>query len=129
MSLMVNAYLRDKNSGQILKSFFPEEAGAYMAGLENYRTDVWGTDAARKRGAKFLPTLAENDLYIDNEELDAFEAECYELLNDLTAFTIEICGAFNADRGIPFFMNYLENFLKAVDYARSLGEGGGVYIG
>jgi len=126
---MVNTYLRDKKSGEILMSHFPEENGAYMAGLENYRTDVWGTDAARKRGAKFLPMLAEYDLYIDNEELNAFETECWNLLADLPAFTTEICGVFNADRGVPLFQNYLENFIKAIDHARSLGEGGGVYIG
>jgi hypothetical protein len=125
MSLMVCTYQRDVQTGKITENFI--DAEAYVAGLEIYRTEVWDSEAVRKRGAKFLPLLSVNDLYIDSEQLDDFEAECKILLEDIDAITVENSGLFN--NGVSQYEHYLQNFLKAISSARSLGVGGGVYIG
>jgi hypothetical protein len=121
MSLIVCTFHRDPVTGAYSDDPYPEEPGRDLAGFEIWRTSVWGADAAIRRGARFLPTLAKGDLYIEHEELDSFEAECCLLLHDIERFAAEVNGDSAAIR------HRLENFLYAVNQARQ--SSGGVYIG
>jgi hypothetical protein len=121
MSLIVCTFHRDPVTGAYIDDPYPEEPGHDLAGFEVWRTTVWGADASIRRGASFLPTLAKGDLYIEHEELDAFEAECQLLIQDIEGFAAEIQGESAAIR------HRLENFLRAINQARQ--SNGGVYIG
>ena len=75
----------------------------------------------RRRGAKFLPQLAESDLWVAPEELETFVAEVQSLLTDVAALRAEL------GRGPDCSLaHYLNNFLRAAEYARA--RGGGVTI-
>ncbi|MER5428794.1 hypothetical protein [Streptomyces sp. NPDC002588] len=39
------------------------------AGFEVWRETVWGSEAVRSLGARFLPVLAESDLYVEADEV------------------------------------------------------------
>ena len=47
-----------------------------LAGVERTRTELWGSSSLRELGARFLPSLADQDLWVYPEDLDAFQAEC-----------------------------------------------------
>lgn len=49
-------------------------------GFERYRTDLWGTDTVRATGVTLIPQLADRDVYVGHEQLDAIEAEANTLL-------------------------------------------------
>lgn len=121
MSLIVRTFQRDPITNAYIDNPYMEEHGRDLAGFEAWRTSVWGTDAAIRRGAQFLPTLAQQDLYVEHEELDAFEAECYLLLDDIEKFATEV----NDDSAA--IRHRLGNFLRAINKARQCY--GGVYIG
>src|SRR5262245_13963714 len=86
MSLIVTTFHRDSLTQQIIDDPYPEEPGRDLAGLESWRYHVWGSAVAVNLGARFLPQLATGDLYVENEELDAFEEECKTLLNSMDLF-------------------------------------------
>ncbi len=120
MSLVVSAYWLDPLTGQY-EQFTDWDDGHHMAGTESGRRDLWGTEAMRRRGATFLPQLAETNVYVQPEELDAFAAEVQRLLADLDGLRAEL------GRGPDCLLpHYLDNFLRAVEYARA--RGGGVMI-
>jgi len=121
MSLIICTFHRDPVTNAYVDDPYPEESGRDLAGYEVWRTTVWGADAAIRRGAQFLPTLAQRDLYVEYEELDAFEAECHLLLHDIEGFAAEI----NSDSAA--IRHRLENFLWAINQTRQ--SHGGVYIG
>ena len=93
----------------------------HMAGVERARWDLWGSEAVRRRGAKFLPQLAEADLWVAPEELEAFVAEVRALLADVDGLRAEL------GRGPDCLLpHYLGNFLLAAEYAHD--RGGGINI-
>ncbi|GAA4608002.1 hypothetical protein GCM10023107_84390 [Actinoplanes octamycinicus] len=55
-----------------------------LAGFERTRTELWGSPVVRSLGAAFLPRLAEGDLWLANDEVEAFAAECALLLTNRT---------------------------------------------
>ena len=115
MTLIVSAHWLDPATGEG-KSFTDWEDGHQMAGVERARQTLWGSEAVRRRGAKFLPQLAESDLWVAPEDVEAFATEVRDLLADLECLRAEL------DRGPDCLLpHYLENFLRAADYARSKG--------
>jgi hypothetical protein len=120
MSLVVSAYWRDPTTGEIVE-FTDWEQGHHMAGVERARWELWGSEAVRRRGAKFLPQLADSDLWVAPEELDGFVAEVRGLLADVDGLRTEL--GRGPDCSLP---HYLTNFLRAAEYARA--RGGGVNI-
>ncbi|MEU6015978.1 hypothetical protein ABZ826_18520 [Streptomyces sp. NPDC047515] len=82
MTLLVHTFVHDEQGEWHLLDG-PED-GSDMAGTEVCRTTLWGSDAARALGARFLPELATGDLYVEPEDIDDFLAEC-ELLHRHTA--------------------------------------------
>jgi hypothetical protein len=120
MSLVVSAFWCDSATGQT-QEFTDWDDGHHMAGVERARWDLWGSEAVKQRGARFLPQLANSDLWVAPEELEAFVAEVRGLLADVDGLRAELGRA--ADCPLP---HYLHNFLRAAEYARS--RGGGVNI-
>ncbi len=121
MTLIVTTFQRNPETGEYLGDPYPEEPGADLAGTEIWRYEVWGSYAAIRRGAKFLPQLTENDLYIENEDLDGFRKECNMFLEDIEGFANEI-------QAVPeTIVHRLNNFIKAIERANR--EYGGVHIG
>jgi len=101
--------------------YWPTDSNESLAGFEDWRWTVWGSGAAKQRGAVYLPRLAEQDLFVENAELLPFRAECETLLSDLTAFARDVKQSPDA------VGERLQNVLKAIDRARLNGHG--VYLG
>lgn len=120
MTLAVSSFWNDPETGT-RERFMDSAEDRYMAGVEQARWDLWGSEAVRRRGATFLPRLAHGDLWVDNEQLDAFEKEVAALKTDLVGLHSEL------DHRIDTLAHYLDNFLRAIEHARS--RGGGVCIG
>lgn len=120
MSLVISTFWRDPITGDAQEST-DWDHGHYTAGVERARWDLWGSDALRRRGARFLPQLAESDLWVEPEDLDAFVAEVRALLADVDALRAEL--GRGPDCALP---HYLGNFLRAADLARA--KGGGINI-
>jgi hypothetical protein len=117
MSLIVSTVWRDPATGDS-QSYTDWENGNYMAGVERARFELWGSDALRRRGAKFLPQLAESDLWVAPEELDAFVSEIDRLLSDIEALRAELRRSSDC-----FLSHYLNNILRAADYAHEMKGG------
>jgi hypothetical protein len=113
MTLSVTVHRRDPTTGELIDESSPEP-GATLGGFEVWRTRVYGSDATRRRGAVFLPRLADTDLWIEGEELPAFVAEVSALLADVEAFASEVNVA--AD----YLAERLGNFLAAAERATQL---------
>ena len=120
MSLVVSAFWRNPATGET-QEFTHWSTGHYMAGVERARWELWGSEAVRQRGAKFLPQLAEADLWVEPEDLEAFVAEVQTLLADVDGLRAELGLGPNC-----LLPQYLGNFLRAAEYARE--RGGGISI-
>ena len=119
MTLIVSAFWHDA-SGE-MNEFTDWEDGHQTAGPERARWELWGSDAVRRRGAKFLPQLAESDLWVSPDELQEFEEEVRALLADADAIRAELGRSQQC-----ILPHYLNNFLRAAKYARA--RHGGVNI-
>src|SRR5687767_8852378 len=56
-----------------------------LAGFERWRTSVWGSEAVRSLGARFLPVLADADLRVEADQVPAFLRECAVLRQNIEA--------------------------------------------
>ena len=119
MTLTISTFHRDE-SGKFFYGPDPETPVSNLGGREVWRHVVWGSSAAKKRGARFLPVLAESDLYVEAEDLQAFAAECRMLLGDLENFAMEV-GYTDLSIG-----DRLRNFLAAAE--RTDPVNGGIII-
>jgi hypothetical protein len=91
MSLSVDIFVRDAN-GETQVLDVPEGCSD-LAGFENWRTTVWGSEAVRSLGARFFPALADGDLSVQPAQVPAFLAECAllrEHLEDVVAGTVPV---------------------------------------
>jgi hypothetical protein len=120
MSLVVSAYWQDPATGE-MQEFTDWDNGHHMAGVESTRSDLWGSEAVRRRKATFLPQLAESNLWVAPESLPAFVAEVRALLADVESLREEL--GRSPDCPLP---HYLANFLRAAEYATV--RGGGINI-
>ena len=120
MSLVVSAFWTDPVSGESLE-FTDWDDGHHMAGVERARRELWGSEAVRRRGATFLPQLAESDLWVSPSELPAFVLEVRAFLADVDGLRQDLRRG--PDCSLP---HYLSNFLRAAEYAAT--RGGGVNI-
>jgi hypothetical protein len=92
-------------------------------GAESFRSELWGSAAARGLGATFLPQLADitienrGNLQVPPAQLEAFERECV-----LLAENVEQLGAatgYDPDR----ILGYLATMRHAVERARAVRGG------
>lgn len=120
MSLIVTTFTREPET-QAVMTHWPQGPGEHLAGFEVSWTDVWGSEAVRRRGARFLPTLKDSDLYVEAAELPQFRNECQGLLSDIAALAADV----HVNEGS--LSQWLRNLLRAVDVA--IAQNGGVYIG
>lgn len=120
MTLVVSTYWRDPSTGDE-QEFTDWSEGHHMAGVERARRNLWGSDAVKRRGAKYLPRLAESDLWIEPADLDAFEGEVRILLAAVPELRAEL--GRGSDCTLP---HYLNNFIRAINYARA--KDGGISI-
>lgn len=120
MTLVVSAHWRDSSTGES-HDYTDWSDGHHMAGVECARSELWGSDAVKSRGAKYLPQLKENDLWVEPSDLDSFEAEVRMLLEAVPELRSEL--GRGPDCTLP---HYLNNFIRTIEFARS--KGGGVSI-
>ena len=121
MSLSVDVWL-PAEGGQ-LEILTPAFEGADLAGFERWRMTVWGSEAVRALGARFFPVLADGDLTVQPDQMDAFLAECA-----LIRASVELIAP-RSDPGesIPQYVEQisarLANIEAAAERAQQLGGG------
>ncbi|MFF8693559.1 hypothetical protein ACF08W_15295 [Streptomyces sp. NPDC015144] len=115
MSLLVHTFVYDEDGRQRLLD--DPEDGSDMAGFERTRTALWGSECARALGARFLPELADGNLYVQPEDIEDFLAEC-ALLRRHTAELAEHSG-YRED----YVAVRLSHIHRAALRARSVGGG------
>ncbi|MEW2485005.1 hypothetical protein [Streptomyces sp. NPDC048411] len=115
MTLLVHTFVRGKSGTMHLLDDPPD--GRDMAGFESSRTKLWGSEPVRALGARFLPQLATDDLYVEPEDVEAFLAEC-ELLRPHAAALGEHSG-FHGD----YVTERLANITAAARRAQDVGGG------
>ncbi|WP_318206510.1 MULTISPECIES: hypothetical protein [unclassified Streptomyces] len=81
MSLSVDVFLVGANGERQVQDV-PEGCND-AAGFESWRTRVWGSPVVRSLGARFFPVLAEGDLFVEPENVPAFQSECRLLRENL----------------------------------------------
>ncbi|WP_425886982.1 hypothetical protein [Micromonospora zamorensis] len=92
-------------------------------GAESFRYKLWGSAAARRLGATFLPQLGditvENhaELQVPPDQLDVFEQEC--VLLEESVERLSAATGYDADR----ILHYLTNMRDAVARARAVHGG------
>ncbi|MFI1176788.1 hypothetical protein [Streptomyces melanogenes] len=96
------------------------------AGFERWRTSVWGSPMVRSLGARFFPRLAEDDLYVEPDEVVAFLDECALLTSHVSL----IVAGMGPDRGAEEHTYNLTSKLANISDAarRAVQAGGGVVI-
>jgi hypothetical protein len=81
VSLLVNVYLRDGQDGM---QFLDGPQGSDLAGGEQLRTSLYGSAYVIGLGARLLPLLDGDDLYVETpDELDLLNRDCALILADL----------------------------------------------
>jgi hypothetical protein len=119
MTLMVYPFRRGSD-GELIRLEVSREHND-LAGFEVCRTTLWGSEAARALGLTLLPSLADTDVYAEEEDLNRLEIELATLRNAL-ALVVERTG-YRED----FIRQRVDNIAEAVAVARE--QNGGVYIG
>ena len=121
MSLIVYTFRIDCDSGKYIEEDLDLiEPGKELAGFESWRTEVYNSTIVKSLGAKFLPTLANSNLYVHNQEIEDFETEVKLLLDNVN----DISNSINIDYKIIEFR--LNNILQAI--ARAIKQNGGIII-
>jgi hypothetical protein len=121
MTLIVHPYRRGPNGEVIRLEAKPSHPHNDLAGFEASRHRLWGAPVMLKLGLELLPSLAEYDLYVENEQLDQLKAE----LETILAALPELTSATHHDE--EFIRFRVGNIAEAIRLARAAG--GGVYIG
>jgi hypothetical protein len=84
MSLLVHAYLIDESGKWVFQE--PEFHYQDLAGFENCRWKLYGSELAKRLGLKLLPQLAEGNLFVSGEEVDQLQVEAEILISEVSAF-------------------------------------------
>lgn len=84
MTLIVYTFYIDTYSGKYIEEDLDLiEPGKEIAGFETWRTKVYNSPIIKRLGAKFLPTLANSDLWVENRDIEDFETEVRLLLDNV----------------------------------------------
>ncbi|MFB4315497.1 hypothetical protein [Actinomadura sp. 21ATH] len=118
MSLLVDVFVTDETGERVVLD--SPAGGLDLAGHERTRTLLWGSAAVRELGARHLPVLATEDLWIEPGEIEGFLAECELVRANIPAI------AARTDRREDYIASRLDNIIGAARRARELG--GGVVI-
>jgi hypothetical protein len=120
MSLSVHVWVVDETEPGKVRVLAAPPGASTLAGFEATRTKLWGSPVVRSLGVSLLPQLAEGDLWVSNDQVEAFAAECALVLANRAA----IASASGYDE------DYIESRLtNMVDAARrALDAHGGVVV-
>ncbi len=124
MSLVVSAFWTDPATGE-WHTFVDWDDGSYMAGGERARWNLWGSEAVRRRGATFLPQLADSDMWVGPDELAAFVAEVRALQADVDGLCAELgfrCSGSISGWGCRLWCRFLWVWPSATGWRRSGAE-------
>jgi len=121
MTLLVQPYRRGPNGELLSLDVTPSPPHNELAGFEASRRELWGAPVMHRLGLRLLPSLAEQDLYVEGEQLDQLEAELETILASIPKL------ASATHYGEDFIRFRVGNIAEAVRLARAAG--GGVYIG
>jgi len=119
MSLSISIFKAHPASGEIGPPRLLDGARG-LGGVELTRTTLWGSTAVASLGAKYLPRLAHEALWVAHEELDEFVRECTHLLENAGRLAAQTPW----DGG--YIVRCLRNFVAAAVSART--DGGGIVI-
>lgn len=90
MSLTVDVYTYDPKTYEIKDPVIPTKSqGTDLAGLESWRTEVYGSSLVKTIGCKLLPLLVKEDLFIFQEDLDVLQEDCKRILKHIKALVEE----------------------------------------
>jgi hypothetical protein len=123
MSLTISVWIPDDDAyaGRHVVNDPPGTSAA--VGAESFRHELWGSAAARRLGATFLPQLADinlenrGNLQVPPGRLDAFERECVLLAENIEQ--LSAASGCEADR----ILSYLNNMRNAVERAKAVHGG------
>jgi hypothetical protein len=123
MSLDISVWIPDDDAYAGRHVVVDPPGTSTAVGAESFRYKLWGSAAARRLGATFLPQLA--DITVENRgslqvppgQLDAFEQECIFLAENVEQ--LSAATGYDADR----ILHYLANVRRAVDRARAVHGG------
>ncbi|CAL9588836.1 hypothetical protein ACFW2V_27710 [Streptomyces sp. NPDC058947] len=121
MSLSVDVFVREPDGR--LRILDVPEGRDDSAGFESWRTAVWGSDAVRAAGARFLPVLAGDDLEIEVEDVAEFLREVALLRDRLDAIAESTRGPREFGEHRRGLVRRLRNLEVAALHARVI-EGG-----
>ncbi|MEU0408766.1 hypothetical protein ABZ307_13270 [Streptomyces griseorubiginosus] len=124
MSLLVEVFVRDPDGE---RRILDVPADVYQSGgFESWRTTVWGSEFVRSLGARFLPVLAREDLYVEAEDVPEFRREVELLRSRLD----EVAEGTQRPRTLDEHRDDIDTRLRIIeDSIRKAEEiGGGVLI-
>jgi hypothetical protein len=124
MSLTVEVFVREPDGGiRILD--VPDDV-FHSGGFESWRTTVWGSELVRSLAARFLPVLAEGDLYVEAGEVPDLLREAASLRTHLDAIAVGT----EHPRTLEEHRDNLDVRLRIIEESshRALEIGGGVLI-
>ncbi len=124
MSLSVDVFVIGSDGKLIILDVPPDCSD--LAGFERWRTTVWGSEPVRSLGARFLPQLATEDLYVYPGDVQDFLDECGLVLGNLP----RIAARLEPSKSFEWYMDAiparLANIIDAARRAQRIG--GGVLI-
>ncbi|MDH6439748.1 hypothetical protein M2158_008289 [Streptomyces sp. SAI-144] len=124
MSLLVDVFVREPDGKRRILDV-PD--GVYRSGgFESWRTTVWGSEFVRSLGARFLPVLADQDLYVEAEDVPEFRREIALLHSRLD----EVAHGTQRPRTVEEHRDDIEIRLRIIEESsrKALEIGGGVLI-
>ncbi|SHF87008.1 hypothetical protein [Streptoalloteichus hindustanus] len=120
MSLTVDVFVLDENDEMRLLDLPP--ACSDLAGFEDWRTLVWGSERVRALGARYFPVLADGDL-VAPEQVRDFRRECALLAANLDAIAPPPEPGWSHERLVDGISFRLANITDAAERAEDVGGG------
>ncbi|MFG2462409.1 hypothetical protein ACGFWE_35845 [Streptomyces sp. NPDC048523] len=124
MSLLVEVFVLEPDGKRRILDVPPD---VYQSGgFESWRTTVWGSEFVRSLGARFLPVLAEGDLYVEAEDVPAFQREVALLRSRLDEFA----HGTRRPRTVEEHRHQIDTRLRIIEESsrKALEIGGGVLV-
>ncbi|MER6980233.1 hypothetical protein [Streptomyces carpinensis] len=121
MTLSVDVFVRAPD-GEMRVLDVPEGCND-SAGPESWRTAVWGSDAVRSLGARFLPRVREEWLQVETGELAEFLGEVALLRAHLDVVALATEGPRTVEERRARLADRLDNLEAAALRARETGGG------
>lgn len=124
MSLLVEVFVREPDGRRRILDV-PDDVYR-SGGFESWRTTVWGSECVRSLGARFLPVLAEENLWVEAEDVPEFRREVALLRSRLD----EVADGTLRPRTVEEHRHQIECRLRIIEESidKALEIGGGVLI-